>query len=138
MDNPTRATCIWTRDDEATLVRALRKAKEEAKWGDNNPKPATWTACVEALAGSERVSGGQPKDARAVKRRWQRVSAHSISALYARLQVSLQLKQEYEIFKNMRAQSGWGWDHDKNIPDVSDEVWEAYMIVRLSYTMMRQ
>ena len=70
---------MWSPEDEATLVAALTKAKVEGKWGDNNPKAVAWTACVAALAGSEQKSGGQPKDARAIRRRWQRVRAHHIS-----------------------------------------------------------
>jgi hypothetical protein len=30
----------------------------------------------------------------------------------------------------MRDQSGWGWDYDKNAPEVSNEVWDAYIKVR--------
>jgi hypothetical protein len=65
----------WSRDDEATLVHALKKAREENKWGDNNPKPAAWTFCVAQLSGSEGGSG-RPKDVKAIKSRWQRVCAH--------------------------------------------------------------
>jgi hypothetical protein len=74
--NKERANAIWSRDDEATLVRALKQAKVDSLWGDNNPKEAAWTACVVALSGSEKVSGGGPKDDKVLKRRWQRVSTH--------------------------------------------------------------
>ena len=76
-----RSSSTWTRDNEATLVHALKAAKEDGKWGDNNPKEQTWTACVEALSGSEEKSGGKPKNVDAVKRRWQRVCAHRISCI---------------------------------------------------------
>jgi hypothetical protein len=84
MDNDTKTgkdKATWTRDDEATLVRALKKAKEEGKWGDNNPAPAAWTICVGMLYGSEKASGGVAKDAKVIKRRWQRVRAHHISCV---------------------------------------------------------
>jgi hypothetical protein len=52
--------------------------------------------------------------------------------LYARLYFFLQLKQEYIVLKNMRNRSGWGWNDSNNTPNVSDNVWEAYIQVRLS------
>jgi hypothetical protein len=86
MDNDARTPgkkdkpkATWTRDDETTLVRTLRKAMKEGKWGDNNPNGVAWTLCVGALSGSERVSGGVAKNARVIKRRWQRVRVHHIS-----------------------------------------------------------
>lgn len=51
----------WNKDLEALLVCALQKAKDEGKWGDNNPKPAAWTDYVTKLAGSEKQSGGGSK-----------------------------------------------------------------------------
>jgi hypothetical protein len=76
-----RTTAMWSCDDEATLVRALKKAKDDRKWGDNNPKEVAWTVCVVALSGSETVSGGVAKDAKVVRRRWQRVSVYHISCI---------------------------------------------------------
>jgi hypothetical protein len=65
----------WTSADEAVLVETLVKEKAKGMWGDNNPKPAAWTACEAALAGSEKVSGGGPKVVAAItgKSQWQRV-----------------------------------------------------------------
>ena len=86
MDNETKAksnnkdkiNVTWSRSDESTVVQTLKKAKENGMWGDNNPKDVAWTSCVTALSGSENVSGGGPKDAKAIKRRWQRVRDHHI------------------------------------------------------------
>ena len=82
MDNDNKTTdskvnnnATWSCDDQLTLVRALKKAKRDGKWGDNNPKEAAWTFCVGELSGSEKLSGGVAKDAKAVRRRWQRVRA---------------------------------------------------------------
>lgn len=56
--------------------------------------------------------------------------------LYARFQFFPQLKREYDLRKNMRVQFGWGWDHEKNAPEVADELWDTYTKVRRhSYTM---
>ena len=137
MDNDTKTTgkdkntAQWSRSDELTLVRALKRSKEDGKWGDNNPKDVTWTLCVAALYESEKISGGVPKDSKAIKRRWQHVrvticpspSLHYIRGFF------LQMKQEYILLKQMCAQSGWGWDHENNTPEVSDPVWNAYISV---------
>jgi hypothetical protein len=65
----------WTAAAEALLVETLIKQKLTGNWGDNNPKPVAWTACENALAGSEEASGGCPKTVVAIKSRWQRVRA---------------------------------------------------------------
>ena len=68
----------WSRNDKGTLVCALKKAKEDTQWGDNNPKEVAWTACVAALSSSEKVLRGVAKDSKAIKRRWQCVCIHHI------------------------------------------------------------
>jgi hypothetical protein len=120
-----KATSIWTCDNEATLARALKKAKQDGKWGDNNPKVATWTVCVTALTGSEKVSGGLAKDTPIIKWKWQRVHDHHTlpvyHTLYACLPFFLQLKHEYKIFKDMCTQSEWGWDNEKDVSEVPEK-----------------
>lgn len=56
-------------------------------------------------------------------------------SLYAHLHHFLQLKHEYDLVKKMRDQSGWGWDYETNTPEVSDEVWDAYIKVSLAYNV---
>jgi hypothetical protein len=67
----------WSCNDEAKLVLTLAEQKSKGNWGDNNLKPDAWTACKDALAGSENVSGGTPKTDKAIKSRWQHV-CHNI------------------------------------------------------------
>ena len=78
---------IWSPETESIGVTTLKQAKEDGKWGDNNPKSAAWTMCVEALSGSEKVTGGAPKDDKAIKRRWQRVCAYTVSWIVCALTV---------------------------------------------------
>jgi hypothetical protein len=80
-EHKDRANSAWSHDDEATLVRTLKKTKDNKQWGDNNPKDVAWTACIKELSGSEKISGGAPKDRKAIKRRWQRVRTHHISCM---------------------------------------------------------
>ena len=61
------------------MTHALKKAKEDGKWCDNNPKEVAWTFCVGALSGSEKVSGGVLKDVKAIRMKRQSVRAHHIS-----------------------------------------------------------
>ncbi|KLO05895.1 hypothetical protein SCHPADRAFT_838762 [Schizopora paradoxa] len=62
----------WTSSDEALLVAKLVKARDDGLQADSGWKPVTWTIVVEALAGSEDVSGGIAKGVEACKSRWQR------------------------------------------------------------------
>ncbi len=126
MDDNTKSNVKWSIEDEAKLVCALKKARDQGKWGDNNPKKPAWSVCVAALEGSEKISGGAAKEAGAVGRRWQHLRAHHISCVVCTLTTLLQLKQEYVIFKHIRSQSGWGWDNEKGTPDVSDDVWKEF------------
>ena len=88
MDNDTKAksnhnkdktNVTWSHSDESTVVHTLKKAKENGMWSDNNPKDVAWTSCVTALSGSENVSEGAPKDAKAIKWKWQCVCDNHIS-----------------------------------------------------------
>ena len=70
----------WTPADEATLINTLKIAKANAQQADNGWKPAAWHLVVEALKGSEAVSGGLPKEVQPCKTAWQRVgSAFTLS-----------------------------------------------------------
>ncbi|KAF8256442.1 Myb/SANT-like DNA-binding domain-containing protein [Lactarius quietus] len=102
----------WSQRNEALLVHTLADQKAKGEWGDNNPKKAAWVACVAALAGSEKESGGHPKTETAVKSRWQR------------------LKQEFDTVKKLRGLSGFGWDDIEQKVTASDDVWEDYLKVK--------
>jgi hypothetical protein len=85
----------------------LTKAKEDIKWGDNNPKEMAWTACVAALVGSETLSGEVAKDSKAVKRRWQRVRPYRITCiLYIHVYYSSQAETRISDIQTY-AQSNW-------------------------------
>ncbi|KAH9021386.1 Myb/SANT-like DNA-binding domain-containing protein [Lactarius pseudohatsudake] len=99
----------WSQADEAMLLHTLADEKANANWGDNNPKKVAWTACECALADSEKKSGGTAKSAQAIKNRWQR------------------LKQEYDVVKQIRGLSGFGWDPSLNTVTAESTVWDAYI-----------
>ncbi|KAF8264931.1 hypothetical protein EI94DRAFT_1805099 [Lactarius quietus] len=91
-EDEKKTSVIWSQADEATLIHQLTKEKKDGQWGDNNPKPAAWNGCMKALAGSEKRSGGTPKTVSAVKNKYQ------------------WLKKDYDIVKELRGLSGFGWD----------------------------
>jgi hypothetical protein len=41
----------------------------------------------------------------------------------------LQLKQEFDIVKELRGISGFGWDDERKVVTASPEVWEPYLEV---------
>ncbi|KAH9012949.1 hypothetical protein EDB83DRAFT_2233518 [Lactarius deliciosus] len=108
MSKEKNSVC-WHAATDATLIHMLTDQKAKKNWGDNNPKKVAWTVCEVALAGSEKNSGGMPKMANAIKNRWQ------------------QLKQEYEVIKELRGLSGFGWDDTKKLVTATAEVWDAYL-----------
>ncbi|KAH9040660.1 hypothetical protein EDB85DRAFT_1924505 [Lactarius pseudohatsudake] len=111
MSKEKNSAC-WHTADDATLIHTLTDQKAKKNWGDNNPKKVAWTVCEVALAGSEKNSGGTPKTANTIKNRWQR------------------LKQEYEVIKELRGLSGFGWDDTKKLVTATAEVWDAYLAPR--------
>jgi hypothetical protein len=70
----TKSKASWTTADEATLVEEFKAQKSKGQMADSGWKPTAYTAVVEALKDSEKVSGGAPKTVGVVKARWQRVS----------------------------------------------------------------
>ena len=42
---------------------------------------------------------------------------------------TLQLKQEFDIVKELRGLSGFGWDDERKVVTASADVWEAYLEV---------
>lgn len=70
-DTCMASSATWSSADEKVLVQIMKQAKADGDWGDNNPKKNVWTDCEKALAGSEKISGGAPKNQGAIKNRWQ-------------------------------------------------------------------
>lgn len=71
-NGPTKT--IWTTEDEELLVHTLIDEKRKGNWGDNNPKKQAWSACEDALAGSEKATKSCHKTVSSIKSCWQRVS----------------------------------------------------------------
>jgi hypothetical protein len=54
-----------------------------------------------------------------------------IHRIYAPINTPFQLKKDYEIVRDIRNQSGWGWDNTTLLPIVPPLVWDEY--VRVSF-----
>ncbi|KAH8102343.1 hypothetical protein DFH11DRAFT_1779430 [Phellopilus nigrolimitatus] len=97
----------WTSANEATLVSTLKKAKDDGLQSENGWKTQVWQLVIEALRGSEVISGGAPKGVSQGKSRWQR------------------LKSEYQLVRNLRGQSGFGWDGELQLVTATADVWDS-------------
>ena len=90
----------WSEADEALLVQTLTDQKVDGYWGDNNPKATAWQACLVALAGSKKESGGAPKGINVLKSWWWKVhlvmsmDAHIWHLLYYTAQIGIQNHQK--------------------------------------------
>lgn len=47
--------------------------------------------------------------------------------------MQLQLKQEFDIIKELRSLSGFGWDDERKVVTAEASVWDAYIEVSLSH-----
>jgi hypothetical protein len=78
-----KTKACWTAADEATLVEEFKSQKSKGHMADSGWKPIAYQADIEALKGSEKVSGGTPKIVPVVKSRWQCVSISCIGSLHS-------------------------------------------------------
>jgi Myb/SANT-like DNA-binding domain len=64
---------VWTSADDAVLVQTLLLQRAAGNQSDSGFKSTAYTACAEALSGSEKVSGGAAKTASSVSNHWAKV-----------------------------------------------------------------
>lgn len=117
----------WSQADDTLLVNTLASEKNKGSWGDNNPKGPSWIECVKALAGSEKQSGGISKRPDAIKSRWQKVC--TVLSYCTTDDKHAQLKQEYDLVKELRGLSGFGWEPQLCTVTADSDVWVAYLKV---------
>ena len=65
-----RKNARWSREDNTIFIDLLRAHQLKGHQSDNGWKNIVWTACEEALQGSESQSGGGPKTASGCKEQW--------------------------------------------------------------------
>lgn len=125
---PKKEKVKWSQADDALLLHTLTLEKNKGCWGDNNPKDTTWMECVKKLAGSEKQAGGVAKKKDAIKSRWQKVCPLSYYSIHT-IDKRAQLKQEYDVVKEIRGLSGFGWDPQLCTVTADSDVWAAYIKV---------
>jgi hypothetical protein len=130
-NEPSKSTiAVWTDKDDKVLVETLLKECEEGRQSDSGFKPASWTACAEALKGSEITSGGITKTSTSCHDHWSKVRASRLLLVgYEVLIVQTQLKKDFGIVKKLREQSGFGWDSTTSKVMAPDDVWQKYVAV---------
>jgi hypothetical protein len=81
-DESSKSTkVVWKNDDDKVLVETLLKEREEGRQSDSGFKPASWTACADALKGSELKSGGIAKTANSCHDHWNKVHIYTRNIL---------------------------------------------------------
>jgi hypothetical protein len=74
LDKPSKSTkAVWKDKDDQVLVKTLLKERKEGHQSNSGFKPASWTACAEALKGSEETSGGIAKTSTSCHDHWSKV-----------------------------------------------------------------
>jgi len=97
----------WTAGEEADLVAVLLEQKHAGNQAESGWKPVVWTKVEERLAANH--PNEARKDIKRCKDRWQR------------------LKSEYRLVRELREQSGFGWDEVKHLATAPHDVWERYL-----------
>lgn len=69
----SKSTCKWLRADDNVLIDTLTEERNSHPGTSNGWKATSWTACVDALAGSEAATSSKVKDAAACKQRFNKV-----------------------------------------------------------------
>ena len=81
-DEPRKSTkAIWKDDNDKVLVETLLKECKEGHQLDSEFKPASWTACADALKGSELKSGGIVKTENSCHDHWNKVHIYTRNIL---------------------------------------------------------
>jgi hypothetical protein len=104
----SRTYLAWTPEMDAALLEVLVEHHNNGDHAQNGWKPHVYNACIKHV--KERCDVTINKD-----------------KIQARIKT---FDKHYEIISKMLAQSGFGWDWDKNMVMVdSDEVWSRYVEV---------
>ncbi|XP_051194855.1 uncharacterized protein [Lolium perenne] len=102
----TRAYLQWTPEMDTALLDTLVEHHNNGDTAQNGWKPHTYTACIKHVKETCDVDITKDK-------------------IQARIKT---FDKHYEIISKMLAQSGFGWDSEKNMVEVySDEVWSRYV-----------
>jgi hypothetical protein len=111
------------------LVDTLLEQKAEGNQTDNTSWTGkAWTACADALVGTEagdNGSGGPPKTPKMCLTRWGTVSVFCfVSSHFLMVE---QEKSNYIMVKGLRKKSGWSWDDVGHVIVVDDDIWKEYI-----------
>ena len=102
----SKITANWTMQQKEILLDLILDEKREGTIGiDNSIKKPVWTRLETQFA---------------IRTHWSYGRQQLQTALH-------NMKKKYEAFMAVKANSGWGWDHERNIPTAEDDVWAAYV-----------
>ncbi|KAJ7194982.1 hypothetical protein GGX14DRAFT_677828 [Mycena pura] len=103
----------WNQTTLGIMLDTLAMQKQAGNQTDNASwKPDAYTACEIALAGTEaglNGSGGPPKTAKMCQTRWGAEKA------------------DYLVVKSLREKSGFGWDDERHLIIVEDDIFEELL-----------
>lgn len=125
----------WTPAEDTELVNILEEQTHLGNRSDNGWKPSVWTLVAQTL-GDSFPDVLVKKGVKQCKARWQRVCSNSFWILISDHILTLsrhssQLKKFYAVVKNLRNQSGFGWNDLTQTVHASDDVWDNYLAVRV-------
>ena len=103
----SKATSASCNDEQRKiLIECMRDEALRGGYSDNGFKSTAW----KTMTSSFNLKKGSPD--------YSTVQLHSQYAY---------LKKKYSVFKELKSNSGFGWDEELNIPTAPNEVWDAYI-----------
>ncbi|KAJ6527228.1 hypothetical protein DFH09DRAFT_1328195 [Mycena vulgaris] len=105
-DNTESTRCRWTDADDAAMVAALRKGKDDGFQADSRWKPQVWAFVVDALEDSP----DPPKTSSKCQDHWGK-----------------SLKNSFNSIRAVREASGFGWDNGLKMATATESVWDPYL-----------
>ena len=104
----TRVYLTWTPEMDTTLLAVLVEHHNMGDHAQNGWKPHVYNACIKNVKEASGVDVNKDKIVGRIKT----------------------FDKHYEIISKMLAQSGFGWNSEKNMVEVdSDEMWSSYVEV---------
>ena len=108
------------------ITQGRLKATSTAKWTDELRTTLVMVLVDRTNMGVFTDSGFKSADWKWIQTEFNGKAGQSFDKSQLQSQCG-ELKKKYGIVSALRANSGFGWDHDKDLPTAPDDVWDKYL-----------
>ncbi|KAH7099436.1 hypothetical protein BKA62DRAFT_621447 [Auriculariales sp. MPI-PUGE-AT-0066] len=116
-DEKASDSCVWTIAQEATMLAVLKDNLD--KQSGTGFRNVVWTTVAAEIRRKHSEDTGALKTDTKCQNKYQKI------------------KKDYKQYYTMASKSGWGWDEEKNVVVVDDDVWEPFAKANPKYKNLR-